>query len=283
LVVGAPMTNSFFAGGAPMTNSFFAGGAPMTNSFFLGAPPITSSFFGAAEPDGAARSKNCGAPPAGGAPGGGGGRTAPRAAGQVAGLERERVRVESRRGGGQLLLPGGGRAGRRGRAVAHRVRTVRIDGTGGLRARCAAIWGVRRRSESWRADAAFSDSTVVWRGDFGSTSMGRWAISQKQCPPLNASVQTVSLSRKELSRRKRALRGASPHDGLLASRVTPSRASASFPPRNVPTREASRSAAHASAPTQTRALARRRLPSTPRARETRRANWAPFRVFAART
>jgi len=113
--------------------------------------------------------------------------------------------------------------------------------------------------------------------------MGPWAISQKQCPPLNASVQTVSLSRKELSRRKRALRGASPNDGLLASRVTPSRASASFPPRNVPTREASRSAAHASAPTQTRALARRRLPSTPRARETRRANWAPFRVFAART
>jgi hypothetical protein len=105
---------------------------------------------------------------------GGGGRTAPRAAGQVAGLERERVRVESRRGGGQLLLPGGGRAGRRGRAVAHRVRTVRIDGTGGLRARCAAIWGVRRRSESWRADAAFSDSTVVWR----ISDPRRWVCGQ---------------------------------------------------------------------------------------------------------
>lgn len=80
---------------------------------------------------------------------------------------------------------------------------------------------------------------------------------------------------------KRALGESVTRTGF-APRITPSRASASFPPRNVSTRESSRSAAHASAPTQTRALARRRHSSTLRARETRHANWARFRVFSPR-
>ena len=61
-----------------MTSSFLGAGPPMTNSFFLGAPPMTSSFFLGASAAGAARSKNCGAPPAGGAPGGGGAPRPPR-------------------------------------------------------------------------------------------------------------------------------------------------------------------------------------------------------------
>jgi len=80
---------------------------------------------------------------------------------------------------------------------------------------------------------------------------------------------------------KRALGESVTRTGF-APRITPSRASASFPPRNVSTRESSRSAAHASAPTQTRALSRRRHSSTLRARETRHANWARFRVFSPR-